>query len=296
MQHNIGTIDRIIRMTTAGMLAILSWYWLAQPWAMISYIVAIIIAITALIRWCPAYIPLSINTTPRKEPSKVIIISVAIGVMILLIAGVYASDVFSKKLFIEDFNAVNAPYKQALFQTGQGNRIAAIANYDAFAVAMNSFEKKYSSYRPPAIKSDEIFSSDLFTIQTIIAANKELVYSGNLTNAHIQLEKIRPIFNEMLRRNDLSLLSVLLVDFHDSMEVVIDAANAKDAKLVIEAYAVSDSRLKAVEAELNDTGVQNIRKQLDATRDLASKDDLSSLPAQASVLKTSYVKVYLVKG
>ncbi len=289
MQQNIGTFDRIFRMMIAGVLAIVSWYWLAEAWNIVGYVVAIIVAVTALIRWCPVYIPMNLSTVHKKEPSKVIVISVAVAVMLLLVAGAYASETFSKKLFIEDFNAVNAPYKQALFQTGQDNRTAAIDNYDAFVVAMNSFEKKYSSYRPPAIKSDGLFDSDLASIKTIITSNKELVYSGNLTQAHLELEKVRPIFNEMLRRNDLSLLSVSLVDFHDSMEVVLDAANAKDAQKVILVYVEADSRLKAVEAELNDEGVQNIRKQLDLVRDFAVQGDVSALPAQASVLKSSYV-------
>ena len=55
-----------------------------------------------------------------------------------------------------------------------------------------------------------------------------MVHTGDLHEAHLELEKVRPVFQEMFKRNGFSLLSVALVDFHDAMEVMLDAANAKD--------------------------------------------------------------------
>jgi hypothetical protein len=53
----------------------------------------------------------------------VLLLGVALG-------GSYASYFFTRKIFLEDFNARNPFYKQTLFLTGKGERDKAIANYD----------------------------------------------------------------------------------------------------------------------------------------------------------------------
>jgi len=64
----------------------------------------------------------------------------------------------------------------------------------------------------------------------MIVLLKDKIYTGELKQAHLDLEKVRPIFQDILKRNNFSLLAVYLVDFHDVMEKVIEAADAKNAK------------------------------------------------------------------
>jgi hypothetical protein len=52
----------------------------------------------------------------------------------------------------------------------------------------------------------------------MIDQEKDAVYTGNLPESHLAFEKIRPIFQDILKRNNFSLLAVSLVDFHDVME------------------------------------------------------------------------------
>jgi type IV secretory pathway VirJ component len=85
------------------------------------------------------------------------------------------------------------------------------------------------------------------------------VRTGDLHAAHLDLEKVRPVFQEMFKRNGFSMLSIALVDFHDAMELAMDAANAKNASKVIELYTPISEKLKAVEAEANDAEIQTIR-------------------------------------
>ena len=54
-----------------------------------------------------------------KRPLLALLAILALGA--LLIGGSYASMFFSRKLFLEDFNAMNGYYKQALFLTGKGD-------------------------------------------------------------------------------------------------------------------------------------------------------------------------------
>lgn len=133
-------------------------------------------------------------------------------------------------------------------------------------------------------------------VSAIISSVKDDVYTGNLTEAHKTLEGVRPIFQGILTRNNLLPLSVALVDFHDTMELVLDAADNKDAAGVMGIYPKADERLGAVESISNDSGIKAIRANLDAVMNLAKENKTEELPAKAQDLKASYVKVYLASS
>jgi hypothetical protein len=196
-------------------------------------------------------------------------------------------------LFLEDFNSVNDPYKETLFATGQERRNESINYYENLTTALTAFEKKYKDFRPEVIKADKQFSGDMMNVSVIISGVKDDVYTGNLTESHKKLEGVRPIFQNILNRNGLLPLSVALVDFHDVMELVLDAANQKNATKVLEVYPMADEKLKAVEAISSEPGIEAIRTNLDEIRSLAKENKSDELPAKAGDLKASYVKVYL---
>ena len=131
--------------------------------------------------------------------------------------------------------------------------------------------------------------------QTITGTNTN-VHSGDLAQAHKQLETIRPVFQDIFNRNDFSMLSITLVDFHDAMELILDPATAKNPQQVIAIYPQVSEKLQAVEVEANDDEIQAIRANLDALLSLAQRGAVDSLPAKAGELKSSFVKVYLVRG
>jgi hypothetical protein len=122
------------------------------------------------------------------------------------------------------------------------------------------------------------------------------VRSGDLHLAHLDLEKARPVFQNMFKRNGLSMLAVALVDFHDAMELVLDAANKKDAAKLIGLYPQVSDKLKAVEAENNDAEIQEIRNDLEALHLMAQEGHNDTMAAKGDVLKSSFVKVYLKRG
>lgn len=202
----------------------------------------------------------------------------------------------SASLFLQDFNLVNDPYKKTLFATGQGQRNDSIKYYENLTDALTAFQEKYKNYRPQEIKSDTQFSDDMNDVSAIISGVKEDIYTGNLTEAHKTLEGVRPIFQGILTRNNLLPLSVALVDFHDTMEQVLDAANNKDATGVMEVYPKADEKLKAVESINDESGIKAIRANLDAVLNLAKENKTAELPAKASDLKASYVNVYLASS
>lgn len=202
----------------------------------------------------------------------------------------------NESLFLEDFNRVNDPYKKTLFASGQGNRNDSINYYANLTNALAAFQEKYKDSRPMVIKADEQFSGDMMNASAIISGVKDNIYTGNLTDAHKKLEEVRPIFQRILDRNGLLPLSVALVDFHDIMELVLDAANNKDPSRVIDVYPKADEKLRAVEAISNEPGIMSIRSNLDETLSLAKENRTAELPAKAGDLKASYVKVYLAEN
>jgi 2-oxo-4-hydroxy-4-carboxy--5-ureidoimidazoline (OHCU) decarboxylase len=92
------------------------------------------------------------------------------------------------------------------------------------------------------------------------------------------------------------MLAVSLVDFHDAMELMLDAAHAKDVAKISALYPQVSDKLKAVEAEANDAEIVAIRSGLDELLALAKNDKQELLAAQAERLKSSFIKFYLQRG
>lgn len=191
---------------------------------------------------------------------------------------------------------MNNYYKQTLFNTGKEKRTESITNYDTLVKEYTLFLSKYTNYQPYVLRYDSAFSTDIKKIDSIIANLKEKVYTGNLAEAHLEFEAVRPIFQDILKRNGFSLLAVSLVDFHDVMETVIEAADKKDAPWVVQAYLVADEKLKSVEEVANDSEIQAIRKNLEELKWLAEQNSNLELSTKAAELKASFVKVYLKRG
>ena len=297
MKNNIGTLDRFIRAILGPVLIALGIFWVAGALQVLLILLGVIISTTALIGFCPIYLPFNLSTNKNAVKfSGKGVIALPVVLVLALVAASLASAYITRKQFLENYNAMNSNYKQALFQTGQKNRDESIKYYTQLQTSYAEFSGQYATYRPYALWSDTQLSVDLATVQSIIAESAPLVQTGDLAKAHIQLEQVRPIFQEMFKRNGFSLLAMNLVDFHDVMEKLIDDSAKKDSAATIEHYAEADRLLKAVEAELNDADVQAIRHSLDTLLKLAEAGKVDDLAAQADALKKSFLKVYLIRG
>lgn len=305
--NNLHPIDRFARALAGIALLELGYFWLAGGWQIGAFVVGAVLLITALVRFCPLYSLLgwrtgntkttkTANTTQTAAPGKTLPVLAGVALVAVLVGGSYGSHFMTRKLFLEDFNAMNDHYKQTLFLTGKNERAKATEKYDLLLPAFARFRAKYSAYRPYALKNDAQLSSDLVAVQGMLAGVNEQVRTGDLQQAHLALEKVRPVFQQMFKRNGFSMLSVALVDFHDDMELMLEAAASKNADKLVALYPQVSDKLKAIEAEANDAEIQTIRKNLDALRTQADAKALDALPAAADALKTSFVKVYLKRG
>ena len=298
MTKNVHPMDRFARLAFALLLAEAAFFWLAGAAQLGAYAVAIVLMLTAVTGICPLYKLAGIgtgNATAQLAANWKWLASGAFVVVVLLGAG-YASNFFTRKIFLEDFNAANNFYKQTLFHTGKSDRTQAVRDYESLMREYGRFREKYLAYRPNALRADTQFDADLARVGDIFAAARADVTTGDLPRAHLALEQARPLLQGILKRNGFSLLAVALVDFHDAMELVIDAANAKDAAKVSGLYSQVSDSLKAVEAQANDAEIQAIRKDLDGVLDLAKAAKADALAAKADELKRSFVKVYLARG
>lgn len=296
--RNIRPMDRFIRALVGLGLLEFGYFWAGAPWNWLAYVVGIVLLLTALTSRCPLYSLLGVSPLPANAGSKrpLLALLALLSLVALLIGGSYASMFFSRKLFLEDFNAMNGYYKQALFLTGKGEREGALDNFDKLKPAFDAFSAKYTTYRPYDLKGDGALTNDFAAVQQILTDADPLVRSGDLHEAHLALEKVRPVFQGMFKRDGFSMLSVTLVDFHDAMETILAPATAKDAVGIIAIYPIISDKLKAVETENNDPEIQAIRQALDGLLSSAQAGEVDALPAKGDALKASFVKVYLKRG
>lgn len=295
---NVSPWDQLLRALLGLVFLELAFFWLAGGWQIGAYLAGAILVGTAVFRFCPLYRMLGLSTmtaTPKRLSKTMGFLAVMLLISVAL-GGSYASRFFTRKLFLEDFNVMNDHYKQTLFLTGKNERAKAIARYESLLPAYQRFHEKYTAYRPYILKNDEQLNSDLVRVSAMISGVNDLVRTGDLHQAHLDLEKVRPVFQEMFKRNGFSMLAVALVDFHDAMELMLDAANAKDQKRLVELYPQVSDKLKAVEAEANDPEIQAIRKHLDDLFGLAQSGRNDQLAVKGDELKSSFVKVYLKRG
>lgn len=295
---NESTRERYIRAIAAVLFFIGAYFWVGGVAQIVLFVLSAVSALTASTGVCPLYTVLckqkaqSLSaTTSRLEKGIFLVVILAI-----VLGGSYYSAFFTKKFFLNDFNVVNNYYKQTLFYTGQDKREEAVANYKNFAAEYSVFQKKYTNYQPYALKADTAFVGDVQKVASIVSDLEAAVTTGDLKAAHLTLESIRPIFQDILKRNNISLLSVALVDFHDAMEKIIAAADAKDSAQLTAVYSEVDAKLKEVEVIVNDEEIQAIRTKLEAVLTAANENQLEELPAKAAELKSAFVKVYLKRG
>ncbi len=296
--NNLHPLDRFLR--ALGGIALLegAYFWLVGNLQMGAYAAGAVLLVTALVKFCPLYHLLGLRTgnAATQKPGSTVLSLAIVALLAAVVGGSYASNFVTRKLFLEDFNAMNDHYKQTLFLTGKAERAKANAKYDLLMPAYAQFQEKYSSYRPHALKDDTQLSNDLVAVQAMLQGVNDQVRTGDLHEAHLALEKVRPVFQEVFKRNGFSMLAVALVDFHDAMELMLDAANAKNVDTLAALYPQVSDKLKAIEAEANDTEIQAIRKNLDALLAAATAKTFDTLPAAGDALKTSFVKVYLQRG
>jgi hypothetical protein len=101
INKNINSFDSMIRILIAEIFLLTAYFLTGGIISIILYVLAIIMLITAIIGFCPLYIPLGINTCKWYSGtiSKKYIILFIILYIIIAIGFAYLNNYFSIKIF-----------------------------------------------------------------------------------------------------------------------------------------------------------------------------------------------------
>ena len=198
---NLGTFDRLLRVILAEICVIVAFFWMTEEWQIPLYLIAGVMLLQAATASCSIYTLLgwkNCDIVQRKDRNlKTAFVVVA---LVLALAGSYASAVMTKSIFLEDLKSVNGSYSSVMHSLDMGGRENIAMNYGKFESAFGAFSKKYSKYRPLAVKFDGNFTGDMNTVSEALSGSREDILQGNLTRGQEKLKKAEPAIRNMQNR------------------------------------------------------------------------------------------------
>lgn len=147
----------------------------------------------------------------------------ASGAAAMMLAGALASMASAGPFadFEGDLRSVYATYRSALFSTNAKDKDKSTADIAALAAGWRSLTAKWAKAPPPQYADDPRFAPTLEAAQAEIAAAGRQVGDGDLGTAHLTLEKIRDELGDMRRRNNVSIFSDRMNEYHEHMEKIL---------------------------------------------------------------------------
>ena len=205
---NIQPIDRFFRAFLGVILLQLAVFWLEGFWRIACYALGAALLLTAASGISPLYRTLGVGQAAPVALRRTRLFKAGIAWLVLIVevvGGSYACSVLTHRLFIKDFNEVNEEYNLTLSLTRQNEREQAITRYTNLLPAYQRFQRKYTTlYRPYALRNDAKLSADLAHVGSLLTDARQLVIHGEMQEASRRLEKVRPVFQQILARNGLS--------------------------------------------------------------------------------------------
>jgi hypothetical protein len=202
---NLGTIDRVMRVFLAELCFLAAFFWRTGEWQILLYLVAIVLLVQAATGVCGLYSLLRWNTCEMvKRRNKNLTAIVLVLAVVIAALGGYASAVLTRNMFVQDLQSFQEPYSQTMSSLEKGDKPEALAGWEKMNSSFTAFERKYSSYRPMAIRFDGQLSGDLLNITDLMRGSKEDISQGNLSQAQRDLLQVEVIMEEMKARNGLS--------------------------------------------------------------------------------------------
>lgn len=210
----------------------------------------------------------------------------------------------AKEQFFSSYNELNENYKKVLYATGQ-NQSESVEFMISYENSLKNFKQEYQNNPISEIKDIEGWQNSLKTISQDSKTAKTFIDSGDFQFAHLELEKVREEFQKVFEREKISMLGVLMTDFHDKMEVAIELANEKKYSEISQLCTELNKSWKAVEDAKTDFSGEELfdyqnkvkleRETLDKFCNQANNND-EQISSVASELKKNFISVYLKYG
>jgi len=190
---NLGTVDRLMRVILAEACILVAFFWVAVDWQIPLYLIGIVMLFQAATGTCGLYSLLGWNSCERiKRRNKNLMATFAALALLLAVAGSYMSITLTNDIYRQDVTALSGAYSLALQSSDRGEVSLAADQNKKLQAAFESFEERYSKYRPMAIKFDGNFSGEMNRISEAISSSQEGLEQGNLTGAHLKLLGAEP--------------------------------------------------------------------------------------------------------
>jgi hypothetical protein len=202
---NLGTIDRVIRVFLAELCILAAFFWRTGEWQILLYLVAIVLLVQSATGVCGLYSLLRWNTCEMvKRRNKNLTAIVLVLAVVIAVLGGYASAVLTRNMFVQDLQSIQEPYSQTMRSLEKGDKPEALAGWEKMNSSFTAFERKYSSYRPVAVRFDGQLSGDLLNITDLLRGSEEKINRGDLSQAQRDLLQVEVIMEDMKARNGLS--------------------------------------------------------------------------------------------
>jgi hypothetical protein len=202
---NLGTIDKLIRVFLAELCILTAFFWMGRAWQIVLYLIAVVMIIQAATGVCGIYNLIGWNTCEKiKRKDKHLVIGTLVLMVLVAGTGSYASAIMTKNILIEDIESLEQPYNLTLSYMDLNQRKETIGSYEQFNSSLDVFIKKYSDYRPLAIKFDDQFQGDMHNISLIVMAARQDIYNGQLSDAYRNLKNVGPILQTFKNRDALN--------------------------------------------------------------------------------------------
>lgn len=155
---------------------------------MVLYLLALVMVFQVVTGVCGFYNLIGRNTCERvKRKDKRLMAFTAVLMVVVAIAGSYASAVMTKNILEGDIASIEGSYNLTLLSTEKGLRNESISHYKMLNASLGIFNEKYSDYEPFAVKLDEKFQEDMTSVSLIVKASRQDIFTGLLSDAHARL-------------------------------------------------------------------------------------------------------------
>jgi hypothetical protein len=201
---NLGTMDRMVRAFLAEICILAAFFWIGRDWQIVLYLLAFVLVFQAATSVCGFYSLIGRNSCERiKRKDKNLIVGTIMLMVFVAGAGSYASSLVTKNILMDDLKSIEKPYNLTLSSMDKNQRNESIEGYELMNASFVVFNKKYTDYRPLAIKFDEKFQGDMLNFSLAVKASRQDIYAGRLYDAHRSLAAAGPILRGIKERDDL---------------------------------------------------------------------------------------------
>lgn len=217
--------------------------------------------------------------------------------------------------FNKQFLTFNEPYKTVLFSTGQNKESK--KEIEAAKIEWQKIENNFAQnkYRPEEYLNTENWTEKITNIGELLNESENLINENNLVDAHAKLEQIRKDLMDMRTENNITILTDLLLSFHNEMELLIedeqknndnnkdDEANSinraerlKNLNTKIEPIVVWEELSENTEFSKLAANISEILANLNQIEENDENEDIEAFAKELEKLKRAFIRLYLTFG